>query len=294
MIDGLTGGSSTACIPCRRRKVRCDLGPVDNPHDPPCSRCRREAKECFFSAVRRKKKNGEDESDGEQDVVDGLEGYEIKGGRKRLRPFEGDDDQDRLHESLERPRTPGGSIGRLQPLRRPAASRPMQFEPVDPKTSEQTVNLLQSTEVHGGHDALKLLYEAAAVHQRSGSRESGQRPRLNGASPSSGPAVASPIADKVRSSYSTGPNGHIPERCHVAKSDKSTRSKASSRVAGGRKSPYRTRSVLDCPSCVVSISIRASRMVYGQRSHRLHGLLQQVPFAPHANLSAQPQHAQHT
>ena len=43
-------------IPCRRRKVRCDLGPVDEPHEPPCVRCRREAKECYFSATRRKRK----------------------------------------------------------------------------------------------------------------------------------------------------------------------------------------------------------------------------------------------
>lgn len=43
-------------IPCRKRKVRCDLGPVDEPHDPPCVRCRREAKECYFSATRRKRK----------------------------------------------------------------------------------------------------------------------------------------------------------------------------------------------------------------------------------------------
>ena len=51
-----------ACMPCRKRKVRCDLGPVDNPHDPPCVRCRREAKECTFAATRRKRR-----PDGEED-----------------------------------------------------------------------------------------------------------------------------------------------------------------------------------------------------------------------------------
>ncbi len=45
-----------ACIPCRKRKVRCDLGPVDEPHDPPCVRCRREGKDCFFSATRKRHK----------------------------------------------------------------------------------------------------------------------------------------------------------------------------------------------------------------------------------------------
>ena len=32
------------CIPCRQRKVRCDMGSVEAPHDPPCLRCRRESK----------------------------------------------------------------------------------------------------------------------------------------------------------------------------------------------------------------------------------------------------------
>ena len=43
-----------ACEECRRRKIKCDMGPVDNPHSPPCARCRRENKECNFNATRRK------------------------------------------------------------------------------------------------------------------------------------------------------------------------------------------------------------------------------------------------
>ncbi|CCH45798.1 Transcriptional activator ARO80 [Wickerhamomyces ciferrii] len=42
-----------ACLNCRTRKVRCDLGPVESPHDPPCARCRRERKECVFAESRR-------------------------------------------------------------------------------------------------------------------------------------------------------------------------------------------------------------------------------------------------
>ncbi|RMZ84680.1 hypothetical protein DV737_g892, partial [Chaetothyriales sp. CBS 132003] len=41
-----------------RRKVKCDLGPVDAPHDPPCARCRRENKQCLFATERRKAKDG--------------------------------------------------------------------------------------------------------------------------------------------------------------------------------------------------------------------------------------------
>ncbi|PGH03407.1 hypothetical protein AJ79_07373 [Helicocarpus griseus UAMH5409] len=48
-----------ACDPCRKRKVRCDLGSVDNPRPPPCVRCRRESKRCEFSATRRKRKVSE-------------------------------------------------------------------------------------------------------------------------------------------------------------------------------------------------------------------------------------------
>ena len=40
-----------ACIPCRRDKVRCDLGTVDDPHDPPCARCLRESRDCFFNST---------------------------------------------------------------------------------------------------------------------------------------------------------------------------------------------------------------------------------------------------
>ncbi|EAS28605.3 uncharacterized protein CIMG_09809 [Coccidioides immitis RS] len=47
-----------ACIPCRERRVRCDLGSVDHPHQGPCGRCRRERKFCHFSATRGKKKSG--------------------------------------------------------------------------------------------------------------------------------------------------------------------------------------------------------------------------------------------
>ncbi|KAF3490882.1 uncharacterized protein GIQ15_00399 [Arthroderma uncinatum] len=45
-----------ACIPCRERRVRCDLGSVDQPHQGPCGRCRRERKFCHFSATRGRKK----------------------------------------------------------------------------------------------------------------------------------------------------------------------------------------------------------------------------------------------
>src|SRR5271170_1382952 len=47
--------SYQACVPCRKRKVKCDLGDPGNPSDPPCRRCRREHKDCYFQDLRTKK-----------------------------------------------------------------------------------------------------------------------------------------------------------------------------------------------------------------------------------------------
>ncbi|XP_044717661.1 fungal zn(2)-Cys(6) binuclear cluster domain-containing protein [Hirsutella rhossiliensis] len=153
-----------ACIPCRRRKVRCDLGSVDNPHDPPCVRCRRESKECFFSATRRKRKTDDDEGSDADDPPAPL---------------------DRRYYS-EVPLTPGGSHGQTQPLRRPDDNT----RPRDRRGSEldgegdanQTLENFEAQAVmrrgmYGPHDALDLLYKAAtdspaADHRREGSTTS--------------------------------------------------------------------------------------------------------------------------
>ncbi|KKY21122.1 putative uv radiation resistance protein [Phaeomoniella chlamydospora] len=53
-----------ACDACRKRKVKCDLGSVDNPEDPPCARCKRERRPCNFSETRRKRRLDQDNSEG--------------------------------------------------------------------------------------------------------------------------------------------------------------------------------------------------------------------------------------
>lgn len=62
--------------------MRCDLGPVDDPHEPPCVRCRRESKECYFSATRRKRKsqNGDYDAEGNDDINDD---YAIRNSRRK-------------------------------------------------------------------------------------------------------------------------------------------------------------------------------------------------------------------
>ncbi|KAF2745049.1 hypothetical protein M011DRAFT_528085 [Sporormia fimetaria CBS 119925] len=187
-----------ACIPCRRRKVRCDLGPVDNPHDPPCVRCRRESKECFFSATRRKRKG----QDGEE-IDDALDDYELRNGRKRSRTVPDPIPLPRANSGtyVSQPLTPGGSIGRYEPLRRPSV-QPQVHRPHREEDDQQVVNettgTLQRGEVYSGHDALHLLFEAAGrngdiAHQRAESSSSHNHPLFgtNG-TPGSQTGFASP------------------------------------------------------------------------------------------------------
>ncbi|KAI1763070.1 hypothetical protein GGR53DRAFT_467705 [Hypoxylon sp. FL1150] len=154
-----------ACIPCRRRKVRCDLGSVDDPHDPPCVRCRRESKECYFSATRRKRKNDDEVEEPEDD-------YTVRNSRKRPHSEDTPPFIDRTTYSNV-PLTPGGSTGRTQPLRRPNTEREdggknntgTSYSDAGEDSNAQLENLeAQSVlrkEVYGPHDALDLLYKAA-------------------------------------------------------------------------------------------------------------------------------------
>ena len=148
-----------ACIPCRRRKVRCDLGSVDNPHDPPCVRCRRESKECYFSATRRKRKTDDDGAESD---------YIVRNGRRKL---QADEHGGHLDEYDEPPIAP--SV-RSHPLRRPqpddsnarsstASRRGGSLAADEPNTPLENFEAqsVMRREVYGPHDALDLLYKAA-------------------------------------------------------------------------------------------------------------------------------------
>ncbi len=159
-----------ACIPCRRRKVRCDLGSVDNPHDPPCVRCRRESKECFFSATRRKRKNEDGTDAGDTTEVDE---YIVRNGRKRVNTGTGSPPPVILDTRLynDAPLTPGGGPGRDKPLPRPDGMRGdgrrgtgdfgmPEEEPNTQLENREAQDVLRQS-VFGTHDALDLLYKAA-------------------------------------------------------------------------------------------------------------------------------------
>jgi hypothetical protein len=196
--------------------VRCDLGPVDAPHDPPCKRCLRESKECFFSSTRRKRK-----STLENDNIDDgeLSDYELRNARKKTRSdpsFDPDTSYNLnqannaayhpypLPQNGERPVTPGGGVGRSQPLKRPGANPRTEEEQIlDQKLNNETAGILQTGEVFSGFDALNLLYEASLkdgdVHHRNGSSGSIPRPMAgNTATPTSQPSFTSPPINEMR------------------------------------------------------------------------------------------------
>nr|POF13963.1 putative transferase caf17, mitochondrial [Quercus suber] len=195
-LDRTTTLASTSAL----TRVRCDLGSVDNPHDPPCKRCSRESKECFFSATRRKKKGGRYGSDDGESEGEEVE-YTVKSGRKRARTSLSARSETEQHEAEEsdEPRTPGGSKGRSKPLSRPAPAKPVVYGEEDHKVSDMAAGVLQFREVHSGHDALKVLSDLAsgAASYRHGSNASLTRPvGLTGISPSSLPPATSPVVDR--------------------------------------------------------------------------------------------------
>lgn len=161
-----------ACIPCRKRKVKCDLGSVDNPSAPPCVRCRREFKECFFSVTRRKQKLDEnDEPIYDADFVD-------RNARKRTVSEAGSGLDDGPYGG-ERPTLLGrmssgvgggyrdtplapttGGTGYQRGIGGRDERRNSDADPYRVMTNPEAQSTMR-TEIYGPHDALNLLYKAA-------------------------------------------------------------------------------------------------------------------------------------
>ncbi|KAI9694199.1 MAG: hypothetical protein M1822_003470 [Bathelium mastoideum] len=202
---------TVACIPCRRRKVRCDLGPPDKPHDPPCKRCRRESKDCFFSATRRKKKP----SDAEPGQENGQQSdYEIRNGRKRVRTDDGDTQSPaaipfeqeaeaaygQQYSRTPLTRAPPSGFGTI--MQPPSSQGPEEDEQ---QVSNQTAAILQKSELYGPHDALTLLFEAAGRtgdidHHRTGSAHSHQSALVGAQGSATQSSRTSPLMDSVQKS----------------------------------------------------------------------------------------------
>lgn len=187
----LTGSGQ---IPCRKRKVRCDLGPVDDPHDPPCQRCRRESKECYFSATRRKRPwEDDEEGPGEHEPPENTAAaYNV-----RKRSARGSDvHQYANHPSMGDPLNSGASsAGFGSDFRSPSGAHLPQGtsrydyphlngkaeDGLDQEVTNATAAALFQSPINSPGDALHLLLQAsgqsegiqqlsAAQHGQSGSR----------------------------------------------------------------------------------------------------------------------------
>ncbi|MCJ1462554.1 hypothetical protein MMC07_001156 [Pseudocyphellaria aurata] len=149
-----------ACIPCRRRKVRCDLGPVDDPHEPPCVRCRRESKDCYFSATRRKRR-----ADGDLQEED--DDYTIRNRRRKSVHLQ-QNPIAQTRRSVSSSSTP--PLDGYDPEHGPARrSDSLYTDPVvgndepgqDQEVTNETAAALFQTPINTPGDALHLLLEAS-------------------------------------------------------------------------------------------------------------------------------------
>jgi len=148
--------SYQACVPCRKRKVRCDLGDPGNPSDPPCQRCRREHKDCFFQDIRTKKSTPLKTENSSS--KNGITANTPTPPAKRQRHGETTTSV-AVTSSLPLPPL-------LDPLAddvyRPALHHHHHHPAAMGPSESNTADRILHKEVHNANEALSLLYEAAA------------------------------------------------------------------------------------------------------------------------------------
>jgi Fungal Zn(2)-Cys(6) binuclear cluster domain len=139
-----------ACLPCRKRKVRCDLGDIDAPN-PPCVRCRRERKDCVFST----KNAGADGNS-----VDSEPGGDAANKRRRIESGPG---------TAEPPpqtfRSPQNGLPIAALVNSDEFTHPATIHHASP--SRPLSDSLVRTVVSNASDALHLFFEAAELDMQS-------------------------------------------------------------------------------------------------------------------------------
>ena len=164
------------------------MGPVDDPHEPPCVRCRRESKECYFSATRRKRKG-----DGGDDAAD-LEQYATRNHRRKTSNIQDSPEnvQSKIWQSnvttestTSSPASPsvGYSWGTHDKTRLPRVfvDEHVQEQPGTPGEQEvtnETAAALFQSPINNPGDALHLLLEASGrtgdLHRQAPFRDDGR------------------------------------------------------------------------------------------------------------------------
>lgn len=156
-----------SCINCRIRKVKCDLGPLDNPHPPPCRLCRRQRKECAFVESKRggieniragkKRKLLEQHEQNQQKVAAAAASINIisQNDADRLASLPHGASMDPQQQQQQQQQTQQSSLYQNPPLTAPAMLMVSPSQQVPPMLAQhQTVsNLRQSSDGYGSSDA---------------------------------------------------------------------------------------------------------------------------------------------
>ncbi|CEO60722.1 hypothetical protein PMG11_05290 [Penicillium brasilianum] len=156
-----------ACIPCRQRKAKCDLGtgPDGLPIGPPCARCRREMRECVFPEKRaweRSRKRGRSLEDNETDISPSHQTVQYP--QDSTSPFQRGWTFARPNPS---PHNDHSSQIGISPQPMADASIHAQTSPAHSyqenrhRSSSNLASSMMRTVVASGNDALSILFEAA-------------------------------------------------------------------------------------------------------------------------------------
>ncbi|KAJ5221215.1 uncharacterized protein N7469_010102 [Penicillium citrinum] len=183
-----------ACIPCRARKAKCDLGtgPDGLPIGPPCARCRREMRECIFPEKRaweRSRKRAHSFDEDEQTISPNRE-QSVAG----TSPETVKRQPTQAHQSSQYPETTspfqqgwsftrhqqspqnshGSQIG-VSPVHttdavmHPSHSPSQSYHEHRHRSSSTLTNSMMRTVVASGNDALNILFEAATAQDQEDS-----------------------------------------------------------------------------------------------------------------------------
>ena len=144
---------------------------MDNPHEPPCVRCRRESKECYFSATRRKRKGGVDD-DGQEAAPDVYEVYNRRRKTSHVqdvpttaitRNFSGQSPTSAVARSPSQSSPEQGARESSQQAELyPDSSTPAYVNtPGDQEVTNETAAVLFQSPINQPADALHLLLEAS-------------------------------------------------------------------------------------------------------------------------------------
>ncbi|KAJ9319229.1 transcriptional regulator family: Fungal Specific TF [Paecilomyces variotii] len=155
-----------ACVPCRQRKAKCDLGSGADgkPPGPPCAKCRREQRQCVFPKKRAWERRRTSQTD---QLLPAHEGTSRSPGLGRnsiaASEFSSPSANPRLNSrnDTEEQWSPNeAGSGRAQP-----AHHHENYQAESRSVSMTLDSSMVRTVVSSGNDALNILFEAATAHE---------------------------------------------------------------------------------------------------------------------------------